>query len=238
MRPPILMYHKVDRMPPGARYLRNYVLPEQFAAQLAALASWGYRTVSFGDWLAYRRGAGSLPRRPIILSFDDGYRSTYEVAWPLLARFGYTATVFLVADFIGKTNAWDVHEVQEPLLGRPEIAAMQAGGIAFESHTKTHAPLTLIEPDRAMEELTAARLSLAALLGAPVSVLCYPYGKNNPAVRALARRAGYEAAVMAGSRMNTRRTDPFRLKRIGIDYRMTIAQLRWKLFRLRWLSFA
>src|SRR5207244_4000192 len=80
--PPILTYHKVDRMPPGARYLRNYVLPEQFAAQLAALASWGYRTVSFGDWLAYRRGAGSLPRRPIILSFDDGYRSTYEVAWP------------------------------------------------------------------------------------------------------------------------------------------------------------
>ena len=64
------------------------------------------------------------------------------------------------------------------------------------------------------------------------------YQKTNSRRRALARRAGYEAAVMAGSRMNTRRTDPFRLKRIGIDYRMTIAQLRWKLFRLRWLSFA
>ena len=238
MRLPILMYHKVDRMPPGARYVRNYVLPEQFEAQLAALARWGYRTVSFGEWLAYRRGAADLPRRPIIVTFDDGYRSTYEIAWPLLQRFGYTATVFLVSDLIGKTNAWDVHEVQEPLLGRAEIAEMQRGGIGFESHTKTHAALTLIEPDRAMEELTAARVTLAGLLGTPVRVLCYPYGKSNPAVRAMTREAGYEAAVMAGSRMNARRTDPFRLKRIGIDYRMTIAQLRWKLFRLRWLASA
>jgi peptidoglycan/xylan/chitin deacetylase (PgdA/CDA1 family) len=242
MRLPILMYHKVDRMPPGARYLRNYVAPEQFEAQLAALVRWGYRTVSFGDWLAYcggrGGGRGSLPRRPIILTFDDGYRSTYEVAWPLLRRFGCTATVFLVSDLIGKTNAWDVHEIQEPLLGPAEIAAMQAGGIGFESHTKTHAPLTMIEPDRAMEELTASRATLAALLDTPVRILCYPYGKNNPAVRAMVRQAGYEAAVMAGSRMNTRRTDAFRLKRIGIDYRMTIAQLRWKLFRLRWLSYA
>ena len=83
MRLPILMYHRVDRLPPppGARYLRNYVLPEQFDAQLAALRRWGYETISFDDWLAYRRRERTLPRRPIILTFDDGYRSTYEVAW-------------------------------------------------------------------------------------------------------------------------------------------------------------
>ena len=82
MRLPILMYHKVDRLPPppGARYLRNYVLPEQFDAQLAALRRWGYETISFADWLAYRRGERTLPRRPIILTFDDGYRSTCEIA--------------------------------------------------------------------------------------------------------------------------------------------------------------
>src|SRR5207302_1430384 len=80
MRLPILMYHKVDRPPPppGARYLRNYVLPEQFDAQLAALRRWGYETISFADWLAYRRRERTLPRRPIILTFDDGHRSTYE----------------------------------------------------------------------------------------------------------------------------------------------------------------
>src|SRR2546426_11303789 len=91
MRLPILMYHKVDRMPPGARYVRNYVLPEQFEAQLAALARWGYRTVSFGEWLAYRRGAAGLPRPPSLVTLRDGDRSTHQIAWPLLRSFGYTS---------------------------------------------------------------------------------------------------------------------------------------------------
>src|SRR6266480_1225864 len=92
MRLPILKYHKVDRIPPAARYLRNYVLPEQFAAQLAALERWGYETISFTDWLAYRNGTTALPRRPIILTFDDGYRSTYEIAWTLLQRCSSSPT--------------------------------------------------------------------------------------------------------------------------------------------------
>ncbi len=238
MRLPILMYHKVDRIPPGARYLRNYVLPDQFAAQLAALERWGYETISFTDWLAYRNGTTALPRRPIILTFDDGYRSTYEIAWTLLQRFGCVATVFLVSDLIGRTNQWDRDEIQEPLLGPAEIAAMRAGGIAFESHGKTHAALTSLAPDRALEELSASRDALARLLGAPVRVLCYPYGKQDASVRALARRAGYEAAVIARRRMNTARTDPFRLTRIRVDYRTTLAGLRWTLFRLRWLHYA
>src|SRR2546425_12529657 len=116
MRLPILMYHKVDRIPRGARYLRNYVLPEQFAAQLDALARWGHRTISFADWLAYRRGRATLPRRPIILTFDDGYRSNYDIAWPLLQRHGCPATVFLVADPLRQTNPRDPAQIPEPPL--------------------------------------------------------------------------------------------------------------------------
>src|SRR2546426_7877327 len=233
MRLPILMYHAVDRGPQGARSPRLYVPPEQFEAQLATLQQLGYETISFGDWLAYRRGRATLPRRPIILTFDDGYRSNYEIAWPLLKRYGCTATVFLVSDLIGRTNAWDSGEIQEPLLGAAEVAEMRAGGIAFESHGKTHAPLTMIPPERAREELTASRSALERLLGAPVSVLCYAYGKQNAAVRALAREAGYEAAVMARHRMNTARTDPLRLRRIGVDSRTSLARLRRTLVRPR-----
>src|SRR2546426_12322583 len=105
MRLPILMYHKVDRMPPGARYVRNYVLPEQFEAQLGALARWGYRTVSFGEWLAYRRGAGGPPRPAVIVPLDDGERSPYEIAWAPLQRLGFTATGVLVSGLIGQNNA-------------------------------------------------------------------------------------------------------------------------------------
>ena len=235
MRLPILMYHKVDRIPAGTRHPRSYVPPEQFAAHLDALTRWGYRTISFGDWLAYCRTDTPLPPRPIILTFDDGYRSTYAHAWPLLKRFGCTATVFLVSDLIGETNVWDGDETQEPLLGAAEIAEMQAGGIAFESHTRTHPALTTVAPERAREELTASRAALARLLGAPVRVVCYPYGKQNAEVRALAREAGYEAAVIARPRLNSRRTDPFRLTRLWMDPRTTVARLGWTLFRLRWL---
>jgi len=237
MRLPILMYHKVDRLPPppGTRYLRNYVFPEQFDLQLAALRRWGYETISFDDWLAYRRREGTLPRRPIILTFDDGYRSTYEVAWPLLQRYGATATVFLVSDLIGKTNVWDAGEIQEPLLGAGEITAMRAGGIEFGSHSCTHPALTALPPHRVLAELRDSRTALEQLLGAPVRVLCYPYGKHNAAVRAMARDAGYDAAVIARRRLNSRATDPLRLTRLRIDTNTRLPALRWTLFQLRWL---
>ena len=217
MRLPILMYHAVDRIPPNARSPRLYVPPEQFDAQLATLARLGYETISFGDWLAYRRGEGTLPRRPVIITFDDGYRSLAPLAWPLLRRFGFSATVFLVSDLIGKTNAWDPPQPVEALLGPAEIAEMQAGGIQFESHTRTHPALTMIPAEEALEQLTSSRAALAGLLGTPVTVLCYPFGKQNASVRDLAREAGYQAAVIARPRLNTTRTDPFRLTRLWID---------------------
>ena len=236
MRLPILMYHKIDHIPAGARHVRNYVLPDQFAAQLDALRRWGYQTISFADWLAHRAGAAPLPRRPIILTFDDGYRSTHDIAWPLLRRFAFTGTVFLVSDLIGKTNTWDADEIQEPLLDEPEIAAMQAAGITFESHGRTHAPLTTAGADRALDELASSRGALTQRLGRPVRVMCYPYGKHNAAVRALTQRAGYEAAVVTGRRMNRAGTDPYRLARLRIDARTSLARLGWTLFQLRWLS--
>ena len=236
MKLPILMYHAVDRIPPHARSPRLYVPPEQFEAQLATLARLGYETISFARWLAYRRGDGTLPRRPIIITFDDGYRSLAQFAWPLLQRFGFSATVFLVSDQIGKTNAWDPPEPAEPLLGPTEIAKMQAAGIHFESHTRTHPALTMIPPEQALEQLTSSRAALARLLDTAVTVLCYPYGKQNAAVRTLAREAGYQAAVIARPRLNTTRTDPFRLTRLWIDQHTTPGRLRWTLFRLRWLA--
>src|SRR5438045_5924463 len=159
MRLPILMYHKVDRLPPppGARYSRNYVRPEQSDARLGALRRWGYETISFDDWLAYRRGERTLPRRPIILTFDDGYRSTGEIAWPLLQRHGATATVFLVSDLIGKTNAWDAREIQEPLLDAAQIAAMREGRIEFGSHTRTSPELPNLQPHRSLADERRSR---------------------------------------------------------------------------------
>src|SRR5437867_11058911 len=101
MKLPILLYHKIEHVAPGSRYPQNYVTPEQFDAQLAFLRRLGYRSVSFADYVAYRRGNGRLPRRSVIITFDDGYRSNREIALPILHRHGFAATIFLVASQIG-----------------------------------------------------------------------------------------------------------------------------------------
>jgi len=234
MKLPILLYHKIEHVAPGSRYPKNYVTPEQFDAQLAFLRRLGYRSISFGDYLSYRKGRGRLPRRPVIITFDDGYRSNREIALPLLERHGFTATVFLVAGQIGRTNAWDLDEPQEPLLNAADIQAMQAAGVEFQSHTTSHPRLTRIPPAAALEELRSSRVRLAELLGRPVRVLCYPYGEHNEETKGLARDAGYEAAVIIRRRMNTDAVDLFALRRIPVTYLTSFRRFVWNLFRLRW----
>jgi len=174
MRLPILVYHKIDRIPPGSRYPKNYVTPEQFAAQLAFLARHGYTSISFLDYLAYRRGERRLPRRVIILTFDDGYRLTRTIALPLMRQYGFGATIFLVTAYVGKTNLWDADEIQEPLLDASDIRDMQETGIEFGSQTATHAHLAALRPVEVLRELRTSREQLGALLGKPVAVLSYP----------------------------------------------------------------
>jgi peptidoglycan/xylan/chitin deacetylase (PgdA/CDA1 family) len=234
MKLPILLYHKIDRIPPGSRYPKNYVTPEQFEAQLALLRRGGYTSVSFADYLAYRRGESRLPGRPIILTFDDGYWSNRAVALPLLRKHGFTATIFLVATHVGKTNAWDVDEIQEPLLDAADVRAMQAAGVEFGSHTATHARLPAMTPSAALREMQASREILGALLGRPVRVLGYPYGDYNWETMRLAREAGYEAAVILRRRMNADATDLFELRRIPVTSLTSPARFAWDLFRLRW----
>jgi peptidoglycan/xylan/chitin deacetylase (PgdA/CDA1 family) len=233
---PILMYHKVDEIPCGTKHVGNYVLPEQFDAQLTAISRWGYVPITIEDWLDIRAGRQKPPRRPIALTFDDGYRSNYDIAWPLLRRHGMTATVFLVADLIGKTNCWDVGQQQEPLLGPSEIAAMQAGGIRFGSHTCTHRSLIDMQPSEAFLELRCSRGMLSALLGRPVVTLAYPYNKQNSTVRTLARQAGYQAALVGRGRSNSRWTNPRALMRIAVDAHTTVEELDQRLTKSRWLA--
>jgi peptidoglycan/xylan/chitin deacetylase (PgdA/CDA1 family) len=225
------MYHKVDRILPGTRYPGNHVLPEAFDEQLAELKRWKYQSITLEQWIAYKEKRAGLPRRPIIITFDDGYRSTYHTAWPILRRYGFSATVFLVASLIGKTNAWDVDERQEPLLNESEIREMQSGAITFGSHTQSHRALTRIPLEEAARELADSRKTLESLLARPVTALCYPFAKQNRTIRGLARKAGYDAAVIGRGGTNRVWTDQYALRRIKVDTSTTVGELRRKLRR-------
>lgn len=235
-RLPILVYHKVDEIPDGARYPRNYVRPAQFEEQLAWLKARGYQSVSFCDYLAYRAGTARLPRRPVLVTFDDGYRTNRDVALPILERFGYTATIFIVTGLIGSTNRWDPSEIQEPLLTADEIRDMVPRGISFESHTHTHPHLPELSEQQALRELCESRAALKELTGREARVICYPFADHDARIENLARTAGYEAGVTIRRRLNDDESNLLTLRRIPVTYERSLASFAWDLVRLRWNS--
>lgn len=236
MKLTILMYHKIDELNIDVRHPANYVTPVQFDHQIEALVGWGYHTISFAQWLDYRDGrATDLPDKPLILTFDDGYTCFDRNAWPILRARGMGATVFLVAGQIGGTNAWDRDEEPERLLDADRIRALQAEGVQFGSHSVNHLPLARIPAAQALDELTRSREALSDLLGRDVDIFGYPFSNQSREVRALARRAGYRAAVRGKGRMNWKATDPFGLRRIKVEITTTVSELRRTLFRERYL---
>jgi peptidoglycan/xylan/chitin deacetylase (PgdA/CDA1 family) len=229
------MYHRVEEIPPDAIFRTNFVRPTQFADQLAALRDWGYRSITFDDWLAHREHRTQPPARPLIITFDDGYRSVADHAWAALQSHEFSATTFLVTGQIGGTNVWDPDERQDSLLSADEVRALRREGMHFGSHTRTHRPLTQLSSIEIKEELERSRRDLEGLLGETVTTLAYPFNNQNGDVREAARRAGYTAAVRGTGHMNRRTTNPMALRRIKVDFRMSLSDLQWRLFRERWL---
>jgi peptidoglycan/xylan/chitin deacetylase (PgdA/CDA1 family) len=230
---PILVFHQIGPVPPESHFPRNFVRPEQFDALLGSLRGAGYEGISFDQYLAHRRGEGTLPRKPILLTFDDGYKSNADVAVPILRKHSFTATIFVVPGRLGASNAWDADEKQEPLMTAPEIRALHAEGFHFGSHTMTHVRLTTAAPEVALYELHESRTALEALLQEPVRTICYPWTQHDATVHQLARQAGYACGVGIRRRLNRDDTDLMALNRIPVTYLDSTWRIRWDLFRLR-----
>jgi peptidoglycan/xylan/chitin deacetylase (PgdA/CDA1 family) len=235
MKLTILMYHKIDEVPDGARHPANFVRPSAFVEQLDALTEWGYRTIGFDEWLSYRDTGSAIPDKPLIMTFDDGYACFDEHAWPELKRRGMSATVFLVASQIGGLNVWDSDEISFPLLDATRIRALQRDGVMFGSHSVSHRPLAHIPAEDTALELVRSRALLRDLLERDVDAFAYPFSNQSSAVRALTKSAGYRCAVRGKGRMNTPSTDPFGLRRIKIEPTTTVDDLRRTLIRERYL---
>ena len=217
-RIPVLMYHKVVLEPVTGSRHGTWVTVERFARQLASLRRRGMTTVTLRDCLAAARGERSLPPRPVILTFDDGYLDNYTNALPLLERFGMTAVVFLVADPQLSSNAWDAAagEPWAPLMNRTQALEMSRAGIEIGSHTLTHPRLPDLAADRLAWELGESKRVLESWLGTPVVSLAYPYGAVDERVKRAAQLAGYECAVATNSGPIRFGGDPLEIRRVQI----------------------
>jgi peptidoglycan/xylan/chitin deacetylase (PgdA/CDA1 family) len=229
---PILLYHKIADPPRGARVRGQYVSPGLFRRHLAFLASEGYSSLPL---LALADRSRPLPARPIVITFDDGYRCLHQHALPALREHGFTATVFLVVEGIGSANTWETAagDVEEPMLGLAEVREMQTEGIEFGSHTLAHPHLTALSPGQAETEIGQSRLRLEELLGASCRSFAYPYGDWNPHVRSLVADAGYLVACTTRRAAARPDDDLLALPRINIRRYNVLPRFRYKLWRAR-----
>ena len=207
---PILMYHRINVVtadtPPESRGLT--VHPQEFARQMRWLHDHGFASITQHElWDALACGR-RLPARPVLITFDDGYRDVFFRASPVLRRLGLRATAYVVS---GRISAGDPSFLTWPLL-----RALERRGIEIGSHTVAHRDLTSL-PDAALfEDLRSSRRLLERRLGHPVPWLAYPFGRNDARVRRQARRAGYLLAVttQAGALASAR--EPLGLPRLRV----------------------
>jgi putative peptidoglycan lipid II flippase len=211
--PPVLMYHSIARMDRDLN--RVCVSPERFAQQLDWLHRNGLRGVSIRElYQAKERGAAS---RLVGLTFDDGYRDFLTSALPLLERYGFTATLFIVAGLLGGENDWDKEGPRLPLLDKEELREVMARGIEIGSHGLSHVRLAGLDHATLRREVQDSRDLLSGLLGEAVDGFCYPYGSlDGPAVRAV-QEAGY--AYGCGVKVPSAAVSRFSLPRTHVGER-------------------
>ncbi len=181
----------------------NRICAEIFEQHLQYLKDSDYYSVSWEDWQIAKLSKTPLPGKPILLTFDGGYLDFFNCAFPLLKRFDFTATVFLVAEFIGKTNSWEKADSEQvQLMGWPEIRQLRDAGIEIGSMSATYQPLTGLSPTEIVREGAKSRVILERGLGKPVKCFAYPYGSVDKIVEHLVGATGYTYGVSWESRFS------------------------------------
>lgn len=200
---PILMYHEVN----DALENNLYLSVADFRSHLDYFATAGITPITMEQLWNHWENQAPLPEKPIVLTFDDGYRSMYTTVFPLLQERGWPGTFYCIADAV-----WSDAFVLEEMIGE-----MADGGMEIGSHTKSHTELDGLTGTNLSEQLTLSRDSLSTLSGTPVTQLCYPSGRYNVETMVAAEAAGYHCAVTTEYGFASLDQGLFSLKRIRIN---------------------
>lgn len=217
----ILCYHSVEDDP-----CPMSMDTPSFRRQMEFFKRRGYQTITLDQLVDYLAGKISLPSKSVCLTFDDAYTCVYENAFPLMAEYGFTATIFLPTDFVDDTCKWilegrnpeyDSKIPQLPIMNWDQIRDMAEAGFQFSAHTCSHPNLTELTDDEIRRELRENREVIGDHTGQPSEFICYPYGFYDQRVIDVARDLGYRGGCTLESGVNFPGQDPFRLRRCGLD---------------------
>lgn len=199
---PVLNYHKVD-------YLVHALSlsPQEFEEQMSYLHANGYHTITPDQLTAYLKYGYALPEKPVLITFDDGYLDNYTNAYPIMKRYGFMATIFLITSAIGN---------DERYMNWDQVREMQKDGFVFGSHTVTHRPLTKLAPEQITQELVESSSEMNRQLGHKPRYFAYPTGVYSLNIEEQVRQAGYKGAFTIRYGQVGLESDPYALERIPI----------------------
>lgn len=217
---PILMYHHIKLLEPDASDNQRVwtVQPESFVAQLDYLKAHEFETISFERLVGFFDAKADIPKRPIILTFDDGYLDAYTTVFPLLRDRGMTGTFFP-----------PIPSPEVPRIKWEHMLEMAAAGMEFGSHTITHVNLTSLSPEDALRQLQVSKMMLEEELKRPVISISYPFGGLNATVIEIAKEAGYRVGVGLCCGYYIDSASPLHLPRIRVSSEDTMESFAKKL---------
>ena len=198
---PILMYHHIQDYPGNSNSIL-FVSPQNFESQMKWLSDNNFQTVSFD----YLKNPTKLSGKPVILTFDDGYKDAFEIALPILEKYNFQATFYLIVDDINKPA----------YLTKDEILELKNDGMHFGSHTLSHPDLTTISEQQAEQEIYGSKTMLEQLIGSKISDFCFPGGVSDEEIENIVINSGYSTATTTASGINVGDIDPFKLNRLNI----------------------
>jgi len=227
----ILMYHQVGVFDRPAAHRSTYCHIRRFKAQMAYLKYLNYRVISADEAVAVVQGKQKLDGHAVVLTFDDGYADFLDTVWPILKRYRFPATVFMVSALAGKPSSWFEADGREtpPLLNVEQLRQLRRAGITIGAHTLSHPRLSRIPREQMTQEIVESRRQLTEMLEEDIPYFCYPYGDYDAAVVDAVKDAGFQAAFSCIRGAAVPGDDRFLLPRKAISYGDSLAGFWWKL---------
>ncbi|OEJ42239.1 polysaccharide deacetylase [Streptomyces agglomeratus] len=208
------MYHAVGHRPAKAAY-RLSVSPDAFAEQMRLLDDRGFTPLTTARLGAAWRGGGTLPERPVLITFDDGYEGVHRHALPALAAHGFAATLFVTTGWL--RGPYDGGGALDTMLDWDQVRELAAAGTEIGGHSHSHPQMDQLTDEALWSETLRCREILGEELGARPVSFAYPYGYSNRRVRRTVREAGFAQSLAVGNTLAQRCQGPYALERVTVQ---------------------
>jgi peptidoglycan/xylan/chitin deacetylase (PgdA/CDA1 family) len=223
---PVLMYHSIASGAPR-RFRRFAVDPGEFAAQMAYLEEMGYGPVTAAELAVSRTSGSPLPRRPVVITFDDAYADFYSAALPVLRKHDFSATLYVPTGYVGATSRFNGSrdEGEQKILSWDALRDITTERIEVAAHSHTHPQMDRVPSAIICDEVHRCRGMMEDKLSVRVHGFAYPFGYFNATARSAVAGGGFRYACAVGNLMTSSDDDVFTMPRLTVKAGIGVAGL-------------